>query len=100
VLVCAQVSAYEIQTQQLQTILNKRANDSRAAGQATNEVVAQVSVCPLCCLCSHLSCPFCLFIKWQEGVGTWQEQLAGMPVNYYHYYQMTSKLLSCCEIIS
>ncbi|KAL0022870.1 hypothetical protein WJX77_001841 [Trebouxia sp. C0004] len=38
-----QVSAYEIQTQQLQTILNKRANDSRAAGQATNEVVAQLA---------------------------------------------------------
>jgi len=46
------VSAYEIQTQQLQTILNKRANDSRAAGQATNEVVAQVSISPLCCLLS------------------------------------------------
>ncbi|KAA6428913.1 MAG: hypothetical protein FRX49_01023 [Trebouxia sp. A1-2] len=38
-----QVSAFEIQTQQLHTILNKRANDSRAAGQATNEVVAQLA---------------------------------------------------------
>ena len=38
-----QVSAYEIQTQQLQTILNKRANDNRAAGLANDEIVAQVS---------------------------------------------------------
>lgn len=65
------MSAYEIQTQQLQTILNKRANDSRAAGQATNEVVAQVSISPLCCLCSHQSYSFCLF------------------------YQIANKLLSC-----
>lgn len=41
--ICMQVSAYEIQTQQLQTILNKRANDNRAAGLANDEIVAQVS---------------------------------------------------------
>ena len=41
-----QVSAYEIQTQQLQTILNKRANDNRAAGLANDDIVAQVSHSP------------------------------------------------------
>lgn len=37
-----QVTALEIQTQQLQTILNKRANDSRAAIAASDDVMAQV----------------------------------------------------------
>ena len=37
-----QVTALEIQAQQLQTILNKRANDSRAAMMASTEVKAQV----------------------------------------------------------
>jgi len=49
------VSAYEIQTQQLQTILTKRANDSRAAGQATNEAVAQVSISFFCAVSAHTS---------------------------------------------
>ena len=37
-----QVSAFEIQTQQLQTILTKRANDTRAAATASDEVLTQV----------------------------------------------------------
>lgn len=38
-----QVSAQEIQAQQLQTILNKRANDNRAATLASNDILSQVS---------------------------------------------------------
>ena len=38
-----QVSAQEIQAQQLQTILNKRANDRQAASLASNDILAQVS---------------------------------------------------------
>ena len=34
--------ALEIQAQQLQTILNKRSNDSKAATLASDEVLAQV----------------------------------------------------------
>lgn len=37
------MTALEIQAQQLQTILNKRANDTRAAMLASDDVMAQVS---------------------------------------------------------
>ena len=39
-----QVSALEIQTQQLQTILTKRANDTRAATTANDQAFGQVTV--------------------------------------------------------
>lgn len=44
-----QVMALEIQAQQLQTILSKRAADSRAATVASDDVLAQV--------CPHLIMP-------------------------------------------
>ena len=36
------MTALEIQTQQLHTILNKRANDTRAATAANDDIMAQV----------------------------------------------------------
>ncbi len=29
----------------------------------------------------------CVALPWFDLVGTWQERLAGTPVNYYYYYQ-------------
>ena len=45
------MTALEIQTQQLHTILNKRANDTRAATAANDDIMAQVGGSTLLGLC-------------------------------------------------
>lgn len=73
-----QVMALEIQAQQLQTILNKRANDSRAATIASDEVFAQVP--PFGSSCHHL---------WGDCVLLFCGQPGQTQVN------VSGKLLSC-----